>query len=60
MKKITLLISESNHPVYPFLERWKKEKENIYDISLVTTLFILIKYSHFIHSFTISKCKLVG
>ena len=31
MKKITLLISESNHPVYPFLERWKKEKENIYD-----------------------------
>ena len=36
MKKITLLISESNHPVYPFLERWKKEKEDIYDISLVT------------------------
>ena len=36
MIKITLLISEINHPIFPFLENWKKEKENIYDISLIT------------------------
>ena len=61
MKKITLLISESNNPVYPFLERWKKEKENIYDISLVTRskditqcgdILFLVSCSEIIHEAT--------
>lgn len=34
--KVTLLCSDFNHPVYPYLKSWQKTYENIYSIFIVS------------------------
>ena len=36
--KVTLLCSDFNHPVYPYLIAWQEEHKGSYDISIVSTV----------------------
>lgn len=35
ISRVSLLISDSSHPMYPVLQQWAEENSNIYNISLV-------------------------
>ncbi|PJC86300.1 UDP-glucuronic acid dehydrogenase [Vibrio sp. HA2012] len=36
--KVTIICNNPQHPVYSYLEKWKKENSNSYDIELLTTV----------------------
>lgn len=57
MLNVTLLCSDINHPIYPFLQSWYEESKNIYNIKIVNStadlnnkggLLFLISCSEFI------------